>query len=133
MMSTQQQIVKKSQNKKSEIYEILEKLRQRDSFLFNRIVDAVHSQDDYTSRVLANEVAQIRKAISIIEKESVDILTPNQKYPELALCPSCCSPEVSISQGNTSSKCHCLECGKNWIVEFYNNNPKGIEKTWSMA
>jgi transcription initiation factor IIE alpha subunit len=132
MMATQQQTGKKSQDKKTEIQEILEKLRQRDSLLFNRIVDSIHSQDDYTSRVLASEVAQIRKAISIIENESVDILNQT-KYPELILCPSCCCPEISISQGNTSSKCHCLECGKNWIAGIDNITPKWVENVWSMA
>ena len=132
-MATQQQTVKKSQNKKLEIEIILEKLRQRDSELFSRIVDALHNQDDHTSRVLAHKVAEIRKAVNIIENASAGIL--NQPgYPDLLLCPVCCSPEISISQGNSLPKCRCLDCGKNWIAGVDNNTKaKLIENTWSMA
>jgi uncharacterized protein YdcH (DUF465 family) len=132
MMSNQEQTVNKSQDKKTEIKEILEKLRQRDSHLFNRIVDAINNKDDYASRVLASEVSEIRKAIVIIENKSADILT-NPKYPELILCPSCCSPEISISHNNTSSKYHCLDCGKIWITGMDGNIAKGIENVWSLA
>ena len=57
-----------------EIEAILEKLRERDSVLFNQIIDVIHNQDYDTSRILAHEVAEIRKAIVIIENASADIL-----------------------------------------------------------
>jgi len=126
MMATQY-AVKNSQDKKSEIETILEKLRQRDLELFTRVIDAIHNQDDYTSRALAHEVAEIRKAVNIIENAS------HQKYPQLLLCPICCSPEISIS-GNIYQRCHCLECGKIWNTRVDNNTKaKLIENVWSMA
>ncbi len=132
-MATQKnQPAKNSQDQESEIKEILEKLRQRDSQLFNQIIDAIHSQDDRASRVLAHEVVEIRKAIVIIENASADILN-HSKCPDLLLCPICCSPEISISQSNTSSKCHCLDCGKMWIAGMDNTEPKWIENVWSLA
>ena len=133
MITTQKnQSVKNSQDQKLEIKAILEKLRQRDSVLFNQIVDAIHNQDDNASRILAHEVAEIRKAIVIIENASADILI-HPKYPDLLLCPICCSPEISISKSNTSSKCHCLDCGKNWITGMNNTRPKWMENVWSVA
>jgi hypothetical protein len=133
MMTTQKnRSVKNSQDQESEIKEILEKMRQRDSQLFNQIIDAIHSQDDHTSRVLAREIAEIRKAIVIIENASADILN-RPKYPDLLLCTICCSPEISISYNNSLPKCHCLDCGKNWIAGIDNTRPKWIENVWSLA
>ncbi|MFZ0183846.1 MAG: hypothetical protein WBV92_03285 [Nitrosotalea sp.] len=132
MMATQNRSVKNSQDQESEIKEILEKMRQRDSLLFIKIIDAIHDQDEYTSRVLANEVAEIRKAMVILENASADILH-QPKCPDLLLCPICCSPEISISQGNSLPKCHCLDCGKNWIAGIDNIRPKWIENVWSLA
>jgi len=132
MMTTQEkQSVKNSQDQQSEIKEILEKMRQRDSQLFSRIIDAIHNQDYYTSKVLATEVAEIRKAIVIIE--NVSSFVSNQKYPDLLLCPCCCSPEISISQGNAFPKCHCLDCGKKWIAGVDNTSSKWVENAWSIA
>jgi hypothetical protein len=125
--------MKKAQDQKSKIEEVLERLRHRDSELFMRIIDAIHDQDDYTSRVLISEVDGIRKAIVTIENEGTDVLTSHPKYPELLLCPSCCSPEISISQSNTLPKCHYLDCGKIWIAGMYYTKPKWIENAWSLA
>ncbi len=132
MMSTQEQTMKKSQDQKSKIKEILEKLRQKDAEFFMQVVDAIHNQDYRASRVLVNEVAEIRKAIVIIEDASENISSKPQ-YPDLLLCPSCCSPEISISQGNVLPKCHCLDCGKIWIAGMDYTSSKGIEKVWSLA
>lgn len=132
MMSTQEQTVKKLQDQKSEIKEILEKLRQKDSEFFMLVVDAIHNRDYHASRVLANEIAEIRKAIVIIENASENILA-YQKFPDLLLCPRCCSPEISISQGNTFSRCYCLDCDKIWIAGMDYAQSKGIEKVWSLA
>jgi hypothetical protein len=133
MMSTQEQTVKKLQDQKSEIEVVLERLRQRDLQLFKRIINAIHNQDGYTSRVLASEVAEIRKVIIIIENAGTDFLTRYTKYSDLVLCPSCCSPEVSISQCNALPKCLCLDCGKIWIAEMDDNKAKWIENMWSIA
>jgi hypothetical protein len=126
MMATSQQTVKNSQDRQSEIHAIIEKLRQRDSELFARIVDAIHAQDSHTSKILAHEVSEIRKAIAIIQ----DVITP--RYPDLILCPVCCSPEISISD-SASPRCYCLECGKIWIVEMLTIKQKLIENVWSVA
>lgn len=126
MMARPQQSVKKLQDRRTEINSILEKLRQRDSELFARIVEAIHAQDSYTSKVLAHEVVEIRKAIVIIQN------TNAPRYPELILCPDCCSPEISISD-SASPRCHCLECGKIWDVGIDSIEQKLIENVWSIA
>ena len=131
MMSIQDQTVRNLQDQKLEIKEILEKLRQRDSELFVRIIDTIHNQDDYASRILAHEIAEIRKAIVIIENASAGI--PSTVSPELLLCPSCCSAEICISHNNTSSKCHCLDCGKTWIVGMDGDIAMGVQSVWSLA
>jgi hypothetical protein len=133
MMSTQDQTMRNSQDQKLKIEEILEKLRQRDSQLFKQIIDAIRNQDDYASRILVSEVAEIRKVIVLIENKGADILTSNIKSPSLLLCPSCYSPEISISQSSTSSKYHCLDCDKIWIAVMGGNRVKEIENTWSLA
>jgi hypothetical protein len=125
--------MQKAQDQKSKIEEVLKRLRRRESELFTRIIDAIHNQDDYASRVLASEVAGIRKAIVTIENAGTDVLTSHPKYPELLLCPSCCSPEISISQSKILPKCHCLDCGKIWIARMDYAKPKWIENLCSLA
>ena len=123
----------KLQEKIPKVEEILERLRQRDLQLFKRIVDAVLYNDENTSIALATEVVEIRKAMMVIECAGTAVNAYGQRYPDLILCPSCCSPEISISQSNTLSKCHCLECGKKWTVGIKDHSTIESNQFWSVA
>ena len=123
----------KLQDKTPKVEEILETLRQRDSQLFLRIVGAIRYDDDKTSRILATEVAKIRKIVAIIEHSGTIVKTSGQRYPDLLLCPICCSPEISISQGKALVTCHCLECDKKWAVGTKDHLTIQTNQFWSVA
>jgi len=134
MQTTAHQLTaNKLQDKIPKVEEILERLRKRDSQLFKRIVDAIRYDDESTSRALATELAEIRKAISIIEHKGTTVKTLDQRYPDLLLCPTCCSPEISISQSNGLPKCHCLECGKKWNAGIKDHSTIESNQFWSVA
>lgn len=45
---------------------MLEGLKKRDAALFQRVVDAVQKHDSHNSKVLGNELAEIRKVIKVL-------------------------------------------------------------------
>lgn len=58
--------VKKLQNQISKLDGMLSKLKQRDEKLFQRIVTATQRHDIHNSKVLANELAEVRKVSKML-------------------------------------------------------------------
>ena len=61
-----EQVVNKLQGQISKMDSMLSKLRERDAQLFKRIVAAMQHHDAATSRVLSNELAEIRKVSKML-------------------------------------------------------------------
>jgi division protein CdvB (Snf7/Vps24/ESCRT-III family) len=61
-----EQAVRKLQNQISKLDGMLSKLKQRDEKLFQRIVAATQKHDVHTSKVLANELAEVRKVSKML-------------------------------------------------------------------
>jgi division protein CdvB (Snf7/Vps24/ESCRT-III family) len=61
-----EQAVKKLQNQISKLDGMLTKLKQREEKLFQRIVTATQKHDIHTSKVLANELAEVRKVSKML-------------------------------------------------------------------
>jgi len=58
--------IKKLQLQIKKLDTMLSSLQERDAILFQRIVDATQNHDTQTSKVLGNELAEIRKVIKIM-------------------------------------------------------------------
>ena len=58
--------VQKLQKQITKLDSMLNKLRERDAQIFQRIVDATQNHDIHTSKVLSNELAEIRKVTKIL-------------------------------------------------------------------
>ncbi len=61
-----QHAIQRLQKQISKLDSMLNKLRERDSKIFQRIVEATQQHDAHTSKVLSNELAEIRKVTKIL-------------------------------------------------------------------
>ena len=61
-----QNAIKRLQAQVKRLDSMLTSLQERDAVLFQRIVDATQRHDAHTSRVLGNELAEIRKVVRIL-------------------------------------------------------------------
>jgi len=58
--------VKRLQGQTSKLDNMLTKLKERDEKIFNRIVTATQQHDTHTSKVLSNELAEVRKVSRVL-------------------------------------------------------------------
>ncbi len=58
--------VKRLQGQISKLDNMLTKLKQRDEKIFNRIVDATQQHDTHTTKVLSNELVEVRKVSRVL-------------------------------------------------------------------
>ena len=58
--------VKRLQGQISKLDNMLTKLKERDEKIFNRIVIATQQHDTHTSKVLSNELAEVRKVSRVL-------------------------------------------------------------------
>ena len=58
--------VKRLQGQISQLDNMLTKLKERDEKIFNRIVTATQQHDTHTSKVLSNELAEVRKVSRVL-------------------------------------------------------------------
>ena len=63
--------IKKLQLQIKKLDSMLKNLQERDAQIFQRIVDATQKHDNQTSRVLGNELAEIRKVIKIMSSARI--------------------------------------------------------------
>ncbi len=61
-----QQAIKRLQHQISKLDHMLTSLQERDAKLFHRIVEATQRHDTHTSKVLANELAEIKKVTRVL-------------------------------------------------------------------
>ena len=61
-----QQAITRLQKQISNLDSMLNKLRDRDAKLFERVVAATQQHDTHTSKVLSNELAEVRKVSKVL-------------------------------------------------------------------
>jgi division protein CdvB (Snf7/Vps24/ESCRT-III family) len=66
-----QEGIKKLQNQIRKLDSMLTNLQERDAKLFQRIVDATQKHDTQTSKVLGNELAEVRKVTKILSSARI--------------------------------------------------------------